>query len=213
MPGRNIGRYTQSGFALLLPAAAFEPRRISAPERFPRPPYPEPALRNGVSLAPVAVPFRAPPRGVAAPRLLLQHNPESRLPARSVRHSRPRSAFALLARGRSTSRSRCRTPIRNSLAALQPALTLGTASLGINVPADTSLGGSPSPSTRSPFAPRCRLCFIIASFGSSFPVRCRLRGLLFLLTSWNLLHNAPETLRSQYDVRVKEMFFLRSNYS
>ena len=120
------GGYGLSGFALLLPATAFTPLRISAPERFPRLPYPEPALRNGVSLAPAAVPFRAPPRGVTAPRLLLQPNPESRLPARSVRHSRPRSAFALLARGRSMSRSRCRTPFRNSPAALQLSLTLGT---------------------------------------------------------------------------------------
>jgi len=74
---------------------------------------------------------------------------------------------------------------------------LGTASLSFNVPADTCPGGSPSPSTRSPFAPRYQLRFTFASFGSSFPVRCRLRGLLFLLTSWNLLNNAPETRRSQ----------------
>jgi hypothetical protein len=71
------GGYARSAFALLLPAAAFAPHRISAPERLPRPPYPEPALRDGVSLAPVAVPFRAPPRGVNVPRLPLQPNPES----------------------------------------------------------------------------------------------------------------------------------------
>ena len=66
-----------------------------------------------------------------------------------------------------------------------------------NASADSNQRGSPSPAIRFPLAPRCRLRFIIARFGSSFPVRLRLLGLLFLLTSWNLLHNALEALRSQ----------------
>ncbi len=66
-----------------------------------------------------------------------------------------------------------------------------------NASASASLEGSPLPATRFPFAPRCRLRFTIARFGSSFPVRLRLLGLLFLLTSWNLLHNALEAFWSQ----------------
>jgi hypothetical protein len=66
-----------------------------------------------------------------------------------------------------------------------------------NASADSNQRGSPSPATRFPFAPRCWLRFTIARFGSSFPVRLRLLGLLFLLTSWNLLHNALEAFWSQ----------------
>ena len=183
--------------ALLLPAAAFVPPRIDAPERFLVPSHPEPAPRNDVSLAPVAAFFRSPPREVTAPRLLLR--PTSRIHSRPVRFAAPGLAPRLqsLPRGRSVLRSRCRMPIRNSLPGPQPSLCLGVFTPQLQracrrQPRWLTLTLS-SISVRSPLlAP-----FYRRRLGSSFPVRCCLPGLLFLLTSWNLLNNAPETRRSQ----------------
>ena len=87
--------------------------------------------------------------------------------------------------------------IRNSLTVFSPCSPLGPR------PSGSALGLLPtrevhhSPRSDLRSLPAAASAFVIGGFRSSFPVRYRLPGLLFLLTSWNLLHNAPEAFVSQ----------------
>jgi hypothetical protein len=71
------------------------------------------------------------------------------------------------------------------------------------VPPDRSVlpiplqAGPPSETARFPFAPRRRNLLLVFGFGSSFPSRYCFGGSLFLSTSWNLLHYAPEPVYRQ----------------
>ncbi len=87
--------------------------------------------------------------------------------------------------------------VRNSRTVTSSHSPSGLSSFRIDVLTASGLGGSPSLTVRSPFAPRLRSFFIIPACGSSFAARCCSRGLLFLPTSWNHPDNAPKRILSQ----------------
>jgi hypothetical protein len=190
------GRQTRLKSAPLLPATAFGPRRISAPDRFQLP-----HLSGAcASQRRFARPRRLPPfeglhYGVDVPHLLLQLNSE--LLSGSFEPRLPAS-FRLRVYGADHRHdSVAGLAARNSLSVSGSHSPPGLASFGVTVLTTSGLGGSPSLAARLPFAPRQRSFFIIPACGSSFAARCRSRGLLFLLTSWNHPDNAPKRVLSQ----------------
>ncbi len=156
---------------------------------------PEPASRNGVSLArDSGLLSKTSITRSTLPACRFDPIPNCS-PTRSNHDSRPHWLSRI--RGRSPSRFRCRIAARNSLAVTGLRSPSGLASFRIDVLTASGLGGSPSFTVRSPFAPRLRSFFIIPACGSSFAARCRSRGLLFLLTSWNHPDDAPKRILSQ----------------